>query len=84
MALEGHEIPIHKSLIDQILIGGVPRTIALVNGTLVAALGLGLHSFLALPVGILVHLLALAATKADPDFFSCFRRHIRQKNIYTV
>ncbi len=84
MAVEGYEIPIHKSLTDQILIGGVPRTVALINGTMVAALGLGLHSLLALPVGGLVHLLALAATKADPDFFSCFRRHIRQKNLYTV
>lgn len=82
--MEGYEIPIHKSLTEQILIGGVPRTIALINGTLVAALGLGLHSFLALPVGFLIHVLALAATKADPDFFSCFRRHLRQKNLYTV
>lgn len=84
MALEGFEIPIHRSLIEPILMGGVPRTIALINGTLVAALGLGLHSFLAFPVGILIHLLALAATRADPDFFSCFRRHIKQKNLYTV
>jgi len=84
MAIEGFEIPIHKSLTEQILIGGVPRSIALVNGTLVAALGLGLHSFLAFPVGILIHLLALAATRTDPDFFSCFRRHIKQKNLYTA
>ena len=84
MAPEGFEIPIHKSLTEQILMGGVPRTIALINGTLVAALGLGLHSFLALPVGAAMHLLALAATRADPDFFGCFRRHVRQKNIYTV
>ena len=84
MAMEGFEIPIHKSLTEQILMGGVPRTIALINGTLVAALGLGLHSLLAFPVGILIHLLALAATKADPDFFNCFRRHLRQKNLYTV
>lgn len=84
MAREGYEIPIHRSLIQPILIGGVPRTIALINGTLVAALGLGLHSFLALPAGLIIHFLALAATRVDPDFFSCFRRHLRQKNIYTV
>lgn len=84
MARDGYEIPIHKSLIQPILMGGVPRTIALINGTLVAALGLGLHSFLALPVGLVIHFLALAATRADPDFLSCFRRHVRQKNLYTM
>jgi type IV secretion system protein VirB3 len=84
MAREGYEIPVHRSLIQPILIAGVPRTIALINGTLVAALGLGLHSFLAFPVGLVIHLSALAATRVDPDFLSCFRRHVRQKNFYTV
>ena len=82
--MEGFEIPIHRSLSEQILMGGVPRTIALLNGTMVAALGLGLHSLMAFPVGILIHLLALAATRTDPHFFSCFRRHVKQKDLYTV
>lgn len=84
MVPAGFEIPIHRSLTEQILMGGVPRTIAILNGTFVAALGLGLHSFLALPLGIIFHLLAVAATRSDPQFFDCFKRHLRQKNLYTV
>ena len=84
MALLGDEIPIHRSLTEQIMLGGVPRSAAILNGTVVAALGLGLHSFSAIPVGLLFHLLAVAATRTDPQFLDCFRRHLRQKNLYTV
>jgi type IV secretion system protein VirB3 len=82
MAILGFEIPIHKSLTEQLMIGGVPRAIAIANGTIVAALGLGLHSFYAFPLGVVLHLLAQAATKRDPQFFDCFLRHLKQKNHY--
>ena len=36
--MEGFEIPIHRSLTQPIMIGGVPREIAILNGTLSAAL----------------------------------------------
>jgi type IV secretion system protein TrbD len=82
MSILGFEIPIHRSLTEQILLGGVPRGIAILNGTFIAAMGLGLHSFYAVPVGLVFHLLALAATKKDPQFFDCFSRHIKQKDHY--
>jgi type IV secretory pathway TrbD component len=84
MSLPGYELPIHRSLTEQILVGGAPRNVAILNGTVAAALGLGMHSFFALPVGLVFHLLAVAATRIDPQFFDCFRRHLRQKNLYTV
>lgn len=84
MSVEGFEVPIHRSLTEQIMIGGVPRNVAILNGTFIAALGLGLHSFLALPLGLVLHLLALAATKSDNQFFDVFRRHVRQKNFYSA
>lgn len=84
MSLPGFEIPIHRSLTQQILLGGVPRGIAILNGTFVAALGLGMHSFYAVPAGLVLHLLAVAATRKDPQFFDCFSRHIKQKDHYKV
>jgi type IV secretion system protein VirB3 len=39
-SLEGFEAPIHRSLTEPILMGGAPRGLAIVNGTLAAALGL--------------------------------------------
>lgn len=84
MSAPGYEIPIHRSLTEELLMAGVPRTVAILNGTFMAAFGLGMHSIYALPLGILFHLLAVAATKTDPQFFDCFRRHLRQKNEYYV
>lgn len=81
---DGFEIPIHRSLTEQILMGGVPRQIALLNGTLAAALGLGLQSWFAIPVSLLIHILAVIATKKDAQFFDCFKRHISQKSYYST
>ena len=41
MATDGFEMPIHRSLTQQIMLAGVPREIAILNGTAVAAFGLG-------------------------------------------
>lgn len=84
MATNGFDVPIHRSLTQQIMLAGVPREIAILNGTTVAAFGLGLHSFWAIPIGIILHVLAVVAARKDPQFFGCFRRHIKQKSYYGV
>ena len=45
--IEGFEAPIHRALVEPILLGGAPRSLAIVNGTAAAALGLGLQQWLA-------------------------------------
>lgn len=82
--MPGTPIEIHRSLTEQIMLGGAPRTIALLNGTLGAALGLGLHSPTAVPLCVLLHVLAVRAAKKDPQFFDAFKRQLRQKKIYHV
>ena len=37
----------HRALTEPILLGGAPRAVAIVNGTLAAAVGLGLRLWLA-------------------------------------
>jgi ribosome-binding ATPase YchF (GTP1/OBG family) len=37
--LPGFEVPLHRSLTEPILLGGAPRTVAIANGTLAAAVG---------------------------------------------
>lgn len=70
----------HRALAEPILLGGAPRAIAIVNGTLAAALGLGLQQWVAgLVMGILGHTLAVFAAKRDPDFAPVLARHLRQK-----
>ena len=78
--IDGFEAPLHRSLTEPILLGGAPRGIAILNGTLAAALGLGLQVWLAGLVFWLVgHSLAVFAAKRDPEFATVLARHLRQK-----
>ncbi len=82
MEHEGHiasyYAPVHRALTEPILLGGAPRAVAIVNGTLAAAVGLGLRLWI---VGGLIwlvgHLAAVWATKQDAAFVDVVRRHLR-------
>jgi len=77
---EGFEAPVHRALVEPILLGGAPRGIAILNGTLAAALGLGLQEWLAgLAVWALGHSLAVLAARRDPDVAPVLVRHLRQR-----
>ncbi len=78
--IEGFEAPLHRALTEPILLGGAPRSLAIVNGTLAAALGLGLQMWGAgIAIWLLGHSLAVFAAKRDPDFVPVLARHLRQK-----
>jgi type IV secretory pathway TrbD component len=82
--LEGYEAPIHRSLAEPILLGGAPRGLAIVNGTIAAAMGLGLQQWIAgLIVWALAHTLMVFAGKRDPDFGPVLARHLRQRGEYS-
>ena len=77
-AIPGFVIPVHRALTEPILLAGAPRSIAILNGTLAAAVGLGLQLWL---VGLLIwiagHLAAVWAAKRDLLFVDVVRRHLR-------
>ena len=78
---QGYQAPIHRSLAEPILLGGAPRGIAIVNGTIAAAMGLGLQQWIAgLIFWALGHTLMVFAAKRDPDFAPVLARHLRQKD----
>jgi type IV secretion system protein TrbD len=80
MSIEGFEVPLHRSLTEPILLAGAPRALAIVNGTIAAALGLGLRLWIAgIALWVLGHSLAVFAAKRDPDFAQVLARHLRQK-----
>jgi len=76
--ISGFAVPVHRALTEPILLGGAPRAVAILNGTLAAALGLGLRLWLA---GLLLaaagQAAAVWAAKRDPQFVDVVRRHLR-------
>ena len=76
--ITGFVAPVHRALTEPILMGGAPRAVAIINGTLAAALGLGLRLWLAgLLLWFIGHMAAVWAAKRDPEFVEVARRHVR-------
>jgi type IV secretion system protein VirB3 len=75
--MEGYEIPLHRSLTEVILLGGVPRTPAILLWTTSAAIGFGLQQIWVLPFAILMNVVLVALTRRDPFFFEVFIRALK-------
>lgn len=74
----GFEAPVHRALTEPILLAGAPRSIAILNGTLAAAIGLGLRLWIVgLVLGLVGHGVAAWAARRDPLFVDVVRRHLR-------
>lgn len=80
--IPGFMIPVHRALTTPLMMAGVPRNIAIINGTITAALGLGLHCLWAIPLGIVIHAVARLAARQDPMYFEVLRSHIKQHTYY--
>ena len=77
-SVPGYYAPVHRALTEPILLGGAPRAVAIVNGTLAAAVGLGLRLWLAgAAIWLIGHLAGVWAAKRDPAFVAVVRRHLR-------
>lgn len=77
---DDYNAPIHQSLIEPLLFGGCPRSFALLNGTLTAAIGLGLQQWYFFIVGIILHCLGAFAARIDPEFFDILLKHVKEKS----
>lgn len=74
----GFFVSVHRALTDPILLGGAPRSIAILNGTLAGAVGLGLRLWLVgLAIWLIGHFSAVWAARRDPLFVEVGRRHLR-------
>jgi len=84
VSVAGYQIPIHQSLTQPILLAGVPRKFAVLNGTIASALVLGLHALWGIPICLVIHIAAVIMTQKDPYFFEIMRRHIKQESYYSA
>jgi len=76
--IPGFYAPVHRALVEPILLGGAPRAIAIANGTLAAAVGLGLRLWVVgIALWLVGHLLAVWAAKHDAQIVDVARRHLR-------
>ena len=76
--IAGFYAPVHRALTEPILLGGAPRSIAILNGTLAGAVGLGLRLWLVgLAIWVVGHFAAVWMAKRDPLFVEVGRRHLR-------
>lgn len=75
------EVPLHRSLTQPIMMAGLPRNLALLLWTAVAAFVLGLHQLWVLPVGGVLHGVFAAMARRDPHFFDVIVRAIGQRRL---
>jgi type IV secretion system protein VirB3 len=76
--IPGYYAPVHRALTEPILLGGAPRAVAIANGTLAGAIGLGLRLWIAgLVIWAIGHFFAVWAAKRDAQFVDVARRHLR-------
>lgn len=76
---EGFEIAFHGALAEPILLGGAPRGLAVLIGTLTAVLSLGLQvPLIGVPLGLALWAGAYGLARQDPHVFDILRRHVRQ------
>jgi type IV secretion system protein TrbD len=72
----GIEVPVHRSLVEPILIAGIPRSVALVLWVTTGAIALGLQQLWIVVIAIPLHLLLAAITKPDPYALEIFFKEI--------
>jgi type IV secretion system protein VirB3 len=66
----GFDVAVHRALTEPILLGGAPRAVAIANGTLAAAVGLGLRLWIPglIRPGVPHHLVQVNSDDTDgPD-----------------
>ncbi len=81
--LPGFTAPVHRALAEPILLAGAPRALAIVNGTLAAAIGIGLHLWLiGLIMAVVGHGLAVMAARRDAQILPVARRHLALPHLF--
>lgn len=82
---DGFEAPLHRALADPILLGGAPRTVAIANGTLAAAIGLGLQLWVpGIACWLVGHMLTVWGARLDAQFMPVFARHVKHPALLDV
>lgn len=80
---EDYVIPLRTSLTRPILMGGVPRGFAILNGTVCAAIAFGLQQpLIGAPLWMVLQGSAAWAAARDPWFLETWPRHLAKPSYF--
>ena len=83
--VRGFFAPVHRSLTEPILLAGAPRAVAIANGTIAAAVALGLRLWIAgIVIWAIGHFAAAWAARRDAQFMDVARRHLRYPPFFRI
>ncbi len=77
----GWQVPVHRSLTEPLLMGGIPRQTAIILGTFTGAIGLYI-SLWVVPVALILWVALAAWARHDPQGIPVFLRFWGQKHHY--
>lgn len=81
--LPGLAAPVHRALAEPILLAGAPRALAIFNGTLAAAVGIGLRLWIAgIVIALVGHGLCVFAARRDAQILPVARRHVALPTLF--
>lgn len=81
--LPGFAAPVQRALAEPIMMAGAPRALAIINGTLAAAVGIGLRLWIAgALIALIGHGLAVLAARRDPQILPVARRHVALPTLF--
>jgi type IV secretion system protein VirB3 len=72
------KIPLYQSTTERIMIAGLPRSIAIIGGTLAAAIVLGFQSLWAIPFIFIGYIILVLLYKKDMYFIEILLDHIKE------
>ncbi len=82
---EGYRIALRTSLTRPLLLGGVPRTFAILNATVAAAIAFGLQQpLIGLPLWIVIQSAGAYASARDPWFLETWPRAMAKPSFFGV
>jgi type IV secretory pathway TrbD component len=83
--IEGFRIKLRTSLTRPLLLAGVPRTFAILNATVAAAIAFGLQQpLIGLPLWAIVQAAGAYASARDPWFLETWPRSMAKPNYFSV
>ena len=77
--IPGYLAPLRQALTQPILLGGAPRSYAILNGTLSAIIAFAGAPVWAIGIGLAAHALGVFLARRDADFVEVLRRAMKIK-----